>query len=123
LFLFDVASRHIAWLSERQSTTASNIANADTPGYHSRDIEPFSSVLETSAPALTVTSPMHMQPAGGLPDAIGQRAGASWDSAHSGNNVSIEQELMNAGSNSRMMNLDISLTRSFHRMLLSSLKV
>jgi flagellar basal-body rod protein FlgB len=49
--------------------------------------------------------------------------GNSWDQAHSGNTVSIESELMTAGQTSRMMSLDTAITRSFHRMLLSSLKV
>ena len=49
-------------------------------------------------------------------------AGSSWASSHSGNNVSIEQELMKASSGNRMMNVDAGLTRTFQRMLLASVK-
>lgn len=122
MHLFDVASRHMTWLAERQSVTATNIANADTPGYRAREVNPFSSYLEGPAVALAATSPMHLT----LPEnelrAAGTRAGTGWNSAHSGNNVSIEKELMTASSSSRMMNIDASIMRSFHRMLLSSVK-
>lgn len=49
--------------------------------------------------------------------------GKSWDQSHSGNTVSLESELMTAGQTSRMMSLDTGIARSFHRMLMSSLKV
>jgi flagellar basal-body rod protein FlgB len=123
LYLFDVASRHMTWLAGRQSVTAVNIANADTPGYRAQDIAPFSAVLDGTTLALETTSSMHMGFGGNAIEAASRRAAATWGSAHSGNDVSIEQELMKAGANSRMMNLDVVITRSFHRMLLSSLKV
>ncbi len=123
MYLFDVTSRHMTWLAERQSVTASNIANANTPGYRTRDIEAFSTVLDAGPLNLFTTSSGHMQLPGGAAGAARQLHGANWDQAHSGNNVSIEKELMTASSNSRMLNLDISLARSFHRMLLTSVKV
>ena len=123
MYLFDVASRHMTWLAERQSVTAANIANADTPGYRARDVEPFSAILDAAPLQLSITSPGHLRLAESAATAAAQRPGESWDQAHSGNNVSIEQELMNAGANSRLMSLDIGLTRSFHRMFLTSVKV
>ena len=113
----------MTWLAGRQSVTASNIANADTPGYRAREAAQFSAVLDATPLTLATTSPAHLQVTGGSTPAGNQRVGDSWDSAHSGNNVSIEQELMNAGANSRLMNLDIGLARSFHRMFLTSVKV
>ena len=113
----------MTWLAERQSVTAVNIANTDTPGYRARDIAPFSAVLDGTALTLQTTSPMHMSFGASAVDASGRRATATWGSAHSGNDVSIEKELMTASANSRMMNFDAGIARSFHRMLLSSLKV
>ncbi len=120
--LFDVASRHMTWLAERQSVTAANIANADTPGYRTREVNAFSSYLEGPSVALAATSPMHLSLPQNELRAAGTRAGTGWSSTHSGNNVSIEKELMTASSSSRMMNIDASITRSFHRMLLSAVK-
>ena len=123
MYLFDVASRHMTWLANRQMVTASNIANADTPGFRAREAEPFSAYLDAAPLRFSATSPGHLQLSGSAAGASRQRLSESWDQAHSGNNVSIEKELMTASSNSRMMNLDTSLAKSFHRMLLTSVKV
>jgi len=122
MYLFEVASRHMTWIAERQMVTAANIANADTPGYRVREINPFSSYLEGPAVQLAATSPMHLSISPGELRSAGTRAGEGWNAAHSGNNVSIEKELMAASSSNRMMNIDSSIVRSFHRMLLSSVK-
>lgn len=123
MYLFDVASRHMTWLAEGQQTTAVNIANADTPGYRVRSVGPFSSFLEAPATELAVTSPLHINTPSQQAASSSNETGNSWGSAHSGNNVSLEQELMTASRNNRMMNIDAGLVRSFHRMLLSSVKV
>jgi flagellar basal-body rod protein FlgB len=123
VFLFDVASRHMTWLAQRQSVTAANIANADTPGYLARTAAPFSAVLDGAALPLTATSPQHFSMAASRLSARSDVSGGTWGSAHSGNNVSLESELMTASGTTRMMSIDAGLTRQFHRMLLSSVKV
>jgi flagellar basal-body rod protein FlgB len=122
VYLFEVASRHMTWLAERQMVTAANIANADTPGYRTQEVNPFSSYLEGPTIQLAATSPMHLSLSPGEARSAGTRAGTGWNASHSGNNVSIEKELMTASSTNRMMNIDASIMRSFHRMLLSSVK-
>lgn len=42
---FEIASQHANWLSERQKVVSENIANASTPGYRSKDISAFETVL------------------------------------------------------------------------------
>lgn len=122
MYLFDVASRHMTWLSERQSVIAANIANADTPGYAAKDIAPFSSFVDGAALSQAATQPGHLQAQGVTAGAYDIRPGASWDEAHSGNTVSLERELMQAGTTSRMMNIDTSVARAFHRMFLAGVK-
>lgn len=123
MYLFDLASRHMTWLSERQALTAANIANSDTPGYRAQDVAPFSSFLEGPSVQLAATSPLHLTLPTGEGGGSARQPGGSWASSHSGNNVSIEKELMTASSGSRMMSVDASLMRSFQRMLLASVKV
>ncbi len=123
MYLFDVISKHITWLSERQALTASNIANVDTPGYRAQSIRPFESYLGTPTLDLAATAVGHISLAPGEVREIGQTSGASWASSHSGNNVSLEVELMAASSANRMMNMDAGVMRTFHRMFLSSVKV
>jgi flagellar basal-body rod protein FlgB len=58
--------------SERQRLIASNIANADTPGYQSRDVnfaqalkEATGNLASASAGTVAATQPGHLQPLGG----------------------------------------------------------
>lgn len=46
--LFELASRQAQWLSVRQNVVAGNIANANTPHYKARDVQPFESVLQNT---------------------------------------------------------------------------
>jgi flagellar basal-body rod protein FlgB len=123
VYLFELASRHMNWVAERQAVTATNIANADTPGYRTRDTAAFSDELHAAGFHLAATSPGHQSFEPGAGSTPARDTGDTWDTSHSGNTVSIEQELMKAGANSRMMSLDAGLSRSFHRMILASLKV
>ena len=121
--IFDVASRHMEWLALRQQVTASNIANANTPGYRSRDIQSFDAVMAQTTAGLARTSPSHLAiEAVGTDGAQAIRDGG-WDKSYSSNDVTLEAELVKAGETSRMMSLDAGLTRTFHRMILSSLKI
>ncbi len=49
--IFSIASKHNRWLAVREQTVAQNIANANTPGYKSVDVEPFEAALELYASA------------------------------------------------------------------------
>jgi flagellar basal-body rod protein FlgB len=123
VFLFELASRHMTWLAQRQSVIAGNVANADTPGYRAQDVRPFEAVLDSMAPSLTVTKPGHMGFSQPIAEPSELEPGSTWGTSHSGNSVSLESELMKASSTARLMNIDTSLARSFQRMLLSSVKV
>jgi flagellar basal-body rod protein FlgB len=39
--LFGAVKKRLAWLTQRQEILSQNIANADTPKYRAKDIEPF----------------------------------------------------------------------------------
>lgn len=112
----------MAWLSQRQAVLAQNVANSDTPGYRTRDVADFETVMSRTTLGLTATSPGHLTHAPTLETETVLRGGEAWDRSLSGNDVAIEAELMKAGETSRMMALDTGLLRMFHRMLLTSLK-
>jgi flagellar basal-body rod protein FlgB len=117
--LFALATQHAQWASVRQAVVTGNIANANTPGYGALDIEPFSAVLDDTALTMARTAPDHF--------AV-ERAGASgpgasgWDVRNTGTGVALDQELMKADEVNRAFALDTSIMRSFHRMLMSSLR-
>lgn len=58
--LFDLASRQAEWLTIRQQVVAGNIANANTPKFHAKDVTPFDAVLDKSDIAMARTNPAHL---------------------------------------------------------------
>jgi len=122
IHLFDAVSRNNRWLSVRQSTIASNIANANTPGYRALDVEPFEKVLEATRLTLQATQPGHMTDGATKVTAVDVRKSEPWETTHSGNSVSLEQELINAGEVNRAYRLNTGIAKAFHRMLLASAK-
>ena len=123
IHLFDAISRHNRWLSVRQSTIASNIANANTPGYKSLDVEPFEKVLESTRLAMNATQSGHLTDGATKSAVVDVRKSEPWETTHSGNSVSLEQELINAGDVNRAYRLNTGIAKAFHRMLLASAKV
>ena len=122
IYLFGLASRHINWLSERQSVVAENVANVSTPGYAAKDVAGFTQALESTRLAMIGTDPLHMSDAGTEGVGVEQAGEKTWDITHSGNSVSLEQEMLKAGEVSRFFSLDTAVAKSFHRMFLTSLK-
>ncbi|QFU18198.1 flagellar basal body rod protein FlgB [Microvirga thermotolerans] len=120
IYLFDVASRQAQWLSVRQATISSNIANANTPGFKAKDVEPFSKVFDRTHLTMAATSKAHLgfDEASVRPEKV--RKSESWDTVHSGNSVSIEQEMIKAGEINREYSLNTGIVKAFHRMLLAS---
>jgi flagellar basal-body rod protein FlgB len=122
LYLFELASSQARWLELRQSTIAANVANANTPGYKARDVEPFNKVLDATPVRLAMTSPAHIQLRASETDTRAAAKKESWEVVHSGNSVSIEQEMVKGGDVNRDYSMNAAIVRSFHRMLLSSAK-
>ena len=122
LYLFDLASSQARWLELRQSTIAANVANANTPGYKARDVEPFNKVLDGLPVRLATTSPAHIQLSATETDTRTNAKKDSWEVVHSGNSVSVEQEMIKGGDVNRDYSMNAAILRSFHRMMLSSAK-
>jgi flagellar basal-body rod protein FlgB len=121
-YLFNLASQQNRWLSVRQAAISGNVANANTPGYKAVDVEPFDAVVASTQLSLTTTQPGHMtDPAAGAP-ALEARQRDPWDMLYSGNDVSLEQEMMKANDVNRAYSLNTSVEKTFHRLLISSAK-
>lgn len=121
IHLFSLASRKSQWLSVRQATIAENVANANTPGFSARDVQAFDDTLERTRLRLASTAPGHIMPASD-PRIDKVRRQDGWGIVHSGNTVSVEEELIKAGSVSREHALATGVVKSFHRMILQSLR-
>ena len=121
--LFNIVSRHNNWLAVRQTTIAGNIANANTPRFRAQDVQPFEMAVEQARLAVAATQPGHMASGPANAPATELRREEPWEVTHSGNNVSLEQELLKAGEVNRAYRLNTSVTRTFHRMILASSRV
>lgn len=115
--LFSLASQQASWLSLRQTAVAQNVANADTPRYRAVDVAPFKDTLDRTKLALAATDSGHLD----VPDldlqASRVRKGGAWEITHSGNSVSLEQEMMKAGEINSSFSFNRSLVAAFGRML------
>jgi len=122
VYLFDLTSRQAQWLAARQTTISGNVANANTPGYRARDVEPFADVLDKTKLTMAATNGGHIGFEPSQADSAKVKKSESWDTVYSKNSVSLEQELIKAGEVNRQHSLNTSIVKSFHRMLLSSVR-
>lgn len=120
LHVMDLAARRASWAATRQAAIAGNIANANTPGYKARDIEAFNGKDDKTRLQMVATRPDHMtvSPTRLRAGDIGRRDG--WDMKHSANDVSLDEQLMNADETGRHHQLSLQVMSTFHRMLLAS---
>jgi flagellar basal-body rod protein FlgB len=122
IYLLQLASQQAKWLTARQTIVASNIANANTPGYQSKDIQPFAEVLNQTQVSMATTNPLHIVPAADEFAATHSNETDSWDTTVSGNSVSLEQEMMKEGDINRNYTMNTNIKRVFHQMMMSALK-
>lgn len=121
--LFELASNQSHWLTVRQSVVAGNIANANTPGYQTRDVAAFEAVLDqTKAPVrMAATHPghIHEDPMRG---AVRSSSFGDVDVQPSGNSVSLPDEMSKTGEIKRMYELNTGMVKAFHRMMLLTVR-
>lgn len=122
IFLLDLVSRHAQWATVRQATVTGNIANANTPGFTAKEVEPFTSVLDKTHLAMAKTADSHMDLRDNGVRASRLDGAETWAVTHSGNSVSLDQEMLKAEEINRSYTLDMNIMRSFHRMLVSSVR-
>jgi flagellar basal-body rod protein FlgB len=121
LALTALASRQADWLAVRQKTISDNIAQSDTPGYQARDVRPFADVLNRVS-GLATTSPRHIALDETSGAAVNTKTADSWDVKHSGNTVSLDQQLLKANEVRSAYSLNVGIVRAFNRMILASVK-
>lgn len=117
--VLSLVSRSNAWLSERQSAIARNVANVNTPGYKAVDVKPFAEVLATVGNDLARSHPGHLAiETAALAIVADAEEGSIM--THSGNSVSLEEQMLKAGDVAGKFALGTSVYKSFHRMITSA---
>lgn len=117
---FSIASQQNRWLSVRQSVLAQNIANANTPGFKALDVQPFEAVLNATGIEMRQTQPNHLTPVSGAGSDADTEESAKWQIVHSGNSVSLEEQMLKAGEVAGNYARNTSVMKTFHRMLLAA---
>ena len=119
LGLFDLLSQRNQWLAQRQLAVSQNVANSNTPGYRLVDVQPFQSVLQSEQLGLARSNPNHIVPVETLSTPVVDSNDENDPATHSGNNVSLEQEMLKAGDIAGQFSLNTSVYKSFHKMILN----
>ncbi len=127
LNIFAVLSKRMDWLSQRQTVLADNIANADTPNFRPRDLNPgeFQRILRTQSPDLKprATNAAHLQGtvSSGGPARV-ERQGKAWETSPSGNAVVLEEQLIKVSKTQSDYLMMINLYRKHMDMFRTALR-
>jgi len=94
--LEELLKQRMAYLNQRQSILAENVANADTPGYKARDLAPFTfgDALKQASVGMSVTDPRHIVPASMAGVNAKTIKPDTGEVLPSGNTVDVEQQMM-----------------------------
>lgn len=112
---FSLMQQKLRYMSERQRIIAQNIANANTPGYKTKDVKmDFGDMVsaKSNTVKLAVTNSKHIQPnkpSGGTKFTLIEPDTS--EMTPNGNNVVMEDELMKMQGN----NLDYQTTTELYR--------
>lgn len=98
--------------AKRNTVIARNIANADTPDYKAKDLEPFNKVYRQSAgPGLRTTRQGHLATPEFSP-ANAREITAGEVPSPNGNSVSLEEELVKTAQLKREHDISVGIYRS-----------
>ena len=121
-------SRQLAWLGARSAVLAQNVANADTPGYAARDLQPVDFRAELARAGGPDTSPTQTDPRHLAGFASADRGGfatakepAPFETTLSGNSVSLEQQMSKVGETQLAYQTVVELYRKHVSMIRTAL--
>ncbi len=120
LEITSMAQSLAAHAGQRLGVIAQNVANADTPGYQSHDIQDFASVWRDAAgQGMRSTRPGHLTVGTG---AGGAEAGiARGHASPNGNSVSIEMEMVKAVETRQQHEMALAVYRGTSEVIRASL--
>ena len=121
LSIFRTAQAMAVHAGARQNILAQNMANADTPGFTARDLQPFSNIAKgTLIPTqLRATRATHL--AGAISPTQTSMVERSDARDPNGNSVSLETEMMHAVDTKRQHDRALGIYKSSLRVLRTSL--
>ena len=118
IYINSLSADSAKWLSVRQSLIAGNIANANTPGFKALDVKDMDVSVQRFS-ALLATNDKHISSSSASAGGVAIKNGTPWETYLSGGNVSLPQEMLKANEVSSAFQLNTSVMKSFHRMVIS----
>jgi flagellar basal-body rod protein FlgB len=116
--MFQVMKAKMAYHSQRQAVLAQNVANADTPGYRAMDVQKpdFAKMASQMGVGpnpnlrMAITDSKHIALSGGVSGAFkASERNDTYELNPTGNNVSIEEEMMKVAQNQQEYQKAVSL--------------
>lgn len=119
--LMTAMRERLRFLGERQAVISQNIANANTPGFKAKDVEApsFGDLVKGTGKggvSLAITSPKHIQSASSS-TSYRMMEVATDETAPDGNNVVLEEQMMNMAQTNMDYQTTISLYQKMGRMI------
>lgn len=119
--LFKLASEQAQWLTVRHTVVAGNIANANTPSYIAKDVEPFKAVMESTGSKMAATHPGHINEANARGSI--RNTEVNGIGVHpSGNNVSLPNELSKGSNIKRQYEINAGIVKKMNNMMLAAVR-
>lgn len=118
IYLGRLAALHADWSSTKLSVIAGNVANGDTKGFKTKEISSFEDTLaraQTAERAARFSNSAFTKHGG-----FNASNDKPWDVYHSTGNVNLAHEMIKAGDVASGFELNTSIMRSFHRMMLAA---
>ena len=121
--LMNFIAKKMQWHQNRQSVLASNVANADTPGYQSHDLKALDferHLADNQRPiGMRRTHEKHFKGSGAEAGGFEARAGQDFEVTPSGNGVVLEDQMMKVAENQ----FDYQLATTVYQRSLGLLKI
>ncbi len=119
--IFKLASQQAEWLAVRQKSVATNIANVNTNGFKPTDVLPFKEVLGAQVGRAKKTHINHIELANNS-DGFSAVERQKVSSFGEGVKISLPNELIDAGEIRRSYELNTAIVKSFHRMIIMTVR-
>ena len=115
---FGLAARRLDYIDQRQRVVAENIANADTPNYHPRDLSPFQAALGSAGVSPLRTNVLHLS---GTSQTAGFIMETPQERSADGNTVNVEAQLTKVADDETSASLVGNLWKTTMGMYLTAL--
>lgn len=121
--LMSSMQEHLSYLGERQAVLADNVANANTPKYKGKDLEPFNLKQPTRSHynriGMKATNKRHIQRSPMRSGRFKTVKNDAFETSPDGNNVTLDEEMLKVSEN----NMDYKATTGLYRKWGSMLKM